>query len=279
MCFGGWGIPGMPRQAALDPVRCNHYNVIALTFPRLETSSDEECLSTQGRRALRRRRRFPPWSREVRLVRRLEQPVGAVDQGTARVRLLCRALRRRRARVRRHHEGGRRGASPRTCRTSSCLLAASRARTTRWPSRCLRLRGSRARRAFSGGPSTTCSPLKRPPFVLLENVDRLLKSPATQRGRDFAIILSCLAQLGYVAEWRVVNAADYGFPQRRRRVFLYAHRLDHCGYRWKPVAAHVRRRRDGAGAASLEGRHQVEARSEARTPEPTVDLDVESRMS
>ncbi len=77
--------------------------------------------------------------------------------------------------------------------------------------------------------------LKRPPFVLLENVDRLLKSPADQRGRDFAIILSCLAQLGYVAEWRVVNAADYGFPQRRRRVFLYAHRLDHCGFQWRPL--------------------------------------------
>lgn len=77
--------------------------------------------------------------------------------------------------------------------------------------------------------------LKRPPFVLLENVDRLLKSPATQRGRDFAVILSCLAQLGYVAEWRVVNAAEYGFPQRRRRVFLYAHLLNHRGRQWNPI--------------------------------------------
>lgn len=77
--------------------------------------------------------------------------------------------------------------------------------------------------------------MKRPPYVLLENVDRLLKSPSTRRGRDFGIILSCLAQLGYVAEWRVVNAAEYGFPQRRRRVFLYAHRLDHCGYKWQPI--------------------------------------------
>lgn len=64
---------------------------------------------------------------------------------------------------------------------------------------------------------------KRPPFVLLENVDRLLKSPAKQRGRDFAVMLGCLNDLGYVAEWRVVNAADYGFPQRRRRVFVVAH--------------------------------------------------------
>ncbi len=65
---------------------------------------------------------------------------------------------------------------------------------------------------------------KRPRLVFLENVDRLLKSPSHQRGRDFAIILACLADLGYLVEWRVVNAADYGFPQRRRRVFLVAQR-------------------------------------------------------
>lgn len=64
---------------------------------------------------------------------------------------------------------------------------------------------------------------ERPRLVFLENVDRLLKSPATQRGRDFAIILACLSDLGYLIEWRVVNAADYGFPQRRRRVFVIAH--------------------------------------------------------
>jgi DNA (cytosine-5)-methyltransferase 1 len=60
----------------------------------------------------------------------------------------------------------------------------------------------------------------RPRYLLLENVDRLLKSPSTQRGRDFAIMLSSLANLGYAVEWRVINAADYGMPQRRRRVFI-----------------------------------------------------------
>ena len=60
------------------------------------------------------------------------------------------------------------------------------------------------------------------PFVLLENVDRLIKSPAKQRGRDFGIILSCLNNLGYVAEWRVINASDYGYPQKRRRTFIFA---------------------------------------------------------
>lgn len=67
--------------------------------------------------------------------------------------------------------------------------------------------------------------LKRPRFVFLENVDRLLKSPASQRGRDFGMILRCLADLGYVVEWRVVNAADYGFPQRRRRTYVVAERV------------------------------------------------------
>lgn len=64
---------------------------------------------------------------------------------------------------------------------------------------------------------------KRPPFVLLENVDRLLKSPATQRGRDFGMMLACFAQLGYCVEWRIVNAADYGAAQRRRRIFIFAY--------------------------------------------------------
>jgi len=68
--------------------------------------------------------------------------------------------------------------------------------------------------------------LKKPKYVLLENVDRLLKSPTAQRGRDFAIMLSCLNRLGYSAEWMVINAADYGMPQRRRRVFILATKND-----------------------------------------------------
>ena len=67
--------------------------------------------------------------------------------------------------------------------------------------------------------------LKRPRYFLFENVDRLLKSPASQRGRDFAILLSCLNELGYSVEWRVVNSAEYGFPQRRKRVFVFAERF------------------------------------------------------
>ena len=67
---------------------------------------------------------------------------------------------------------------------------------------------------------------KQAPFCLLENVDRLLKSPAKQRGRDFGIILACLAELGYSAEWRVINAAQYGASQRRRRIFIFAYRND-----------------------------------------------------
>lgn len=67
---------------------------------------------------------------------------------------------------------------------------------------------------------------KRPPYVLLENVDRLLASPAKQRGRDMGILLACFRDLGYSVEWRVINAADYGFPQKRRRVFIFAFRND-----------------------------------------------------
>lgn len=64
----------------------------------------------------------------------------------------------------------------------------------------------------------------KPDFLFFENVDRLLKSPAVQRGRDFAIILASLSDLGYIVEWRVVNAADYGMPQRRRRTYIVGYR-------------------------------------------------------
>ncbi len=60
----------------------------------------------------------------------------------------------------------------------------------------------------------------RPKYLFLENVDRLLKSPANQRGRDFAVMLQSLNELGYAIEWRVINAAEYGMPQRRRRIFF-----------------------------------------------------------
>ncbi len=63
----------------------------------------------------------------------------------------------------------------------------------------------------------------KPKYLFLENVDRLLKSPSTQRGRDFAVMLRSLSDLGYAVEWRVINAADYGMPQRRRRVFFLAY--------------------------------------------------------
>lgn len=66
--------------------------------------------------------------------------------------------------------------------------------------------------------------LHKPKYIFLENVDRLLKSPANQRGRDFAVMLRTLGDAGYLVEWRVVNAAEYGFPQRRIRVFIVAHK-------------------------------------------------------
>ena len=97
--------------------------------------------------------------------------------------------------------------------------------------------------------------MRHPKRVLLENVDRLLKSPTAQRGRDFAIILSCLYRLGYSVEWRVINAAEYGMPQRRRRVYIYAEhdaptwnlheRLFHTGVEARAFPIKMDSRNDG----------------------------------
>jgi DNA (cytosine-5)-methyltransferase 1 len=65
--------------------------------------------------------------------------------------------------------------------------------------------------------------VEKPKYLFFENVDRLLISPSGQRGRDFAIILQSLNELGYAVEWRIINAADYGMPQRRRRIFIVAY--------------------------------------------------------
>lgn len=77
-----------------------------------------------------------------------------------------------------------------------------------------------------------------PRLLMLENVDRLLGSPASQRGRDFAIILASLSDLGYIVEWRVINAAEYGMPQRRRRTYMFAYRHD------SPIAGSFTNARD-----------------------------------
>lgn len=69
--------------------------------------------------------------------------------------------------------------------------------------------------------------IKKPNYILLENVDRLLASPgvrSNQPGRDFGIILRTLSDLGYGVSWKMINAADYGYPQRRRRIFIFAFR-------------------------------------------------------
>ena len=64
---------------------------------------------------------------------------------------------------------------------------------------------------------------KKSPFIFLENVDRLLVSPASQRGRDFGMILRSLYDNGYAVQWRVINAGEYSQPQKRRRTYIFAY--------------------------------------------------------
>jgi len=112
--------------------------------------------------------------------------------------------------------------------------------------------------------------LRSPKYLLLENVDRLLKSPASQRGRDFAILLSSLSDLGYAVEWRVVNAAEYGYPQRRRRVFIYGERKPKRV--WRPLQ---RLTENGIMARALPVKEPCEDDRTAGHLEPDIVLDRE----
>jgi len=60
----------------------------------------------------------------------------------------------------------------------------------------------------------------RPSWVIAENVPGLLSSNG---GRDFAIVLRGLVELGYGVAWRILDAQYLGVPQRRRRVFIVGH--------------------------------------------------------
>ncbi len=92
--------------------------------------------------------------------------------------------------------------------------------------------------------------------LFLENVDRLHQvadRTARARLRGDARIAG---DLGYEVEWRVVNAADYGFPQKRRRVFIIG-RLGR------------RRRRPDATSCTTHGRPRAGASSRGRRASST----------
>ena len=59
--------------------------------------------------------------------------------------------------------------------------------------------------------------VKRPKYLLLENVPGLLSHDS---GRTFATILTTLSELGYNVAWQVLNSANFGVPQSRKRVFI-----------------------------------------------------------
>ncbi|CAH9059599.1 Modification methylase BanI [Pseudoalteromonas holothuriae] len=62
--------------------------------------------------------------------------------------------------------------------------------------------------------------LKKPKYFVLENVKRLL---SMDKGAHFATILNSLSDLGYLVEWRVLNAINFGLPQSRERVIIIGH--------------------------------------------------------
>ena len=64
---------------------------------------------------------------------------------------------------------------------------------------------------------------KRPKIVFMENV----KNFATHdKGRTLAVVKATMEQLGYVFYQKVLNAVDYGIPQRRERVYMICFRKD-----------------------------------------------------
>lgn len=67
--------------------------------------------------------------------------------------------------------------------------------------------------------------VKKPKYLLLENVPGLLSHDG---GRTFATILGTLDELGYDVEWQVLNSANFGVAQSRKRVFIVGFHREKC---------------------------------------------------
>ena len=63
----------------------------------------------------------------------------------------------------------------------------------------------------------------KPSVILLENVKQLTTH---DKGRTFKVILSRLEKLGYFVKWKVLNALDFGLPQKRERVIIVGFRSE-----------------------------------------------------
>lgn len=57
----------------------------------------------------------------------------------------------------------------------------------------------------------------QPKAILLENVKQLVSHDG---GKTFKVILDTLAELGYSVKWKILNALDFGLPQKRERVII-----------------------------------------------------------
>lgn len=102
---------------------------------------------------------------------------------------------------------------------------------------------------------------EKPELALIENVPGLLVG----RRRDyFDQTAAVLEQMGYVVEHRLLNAADFGVPQNRRRVFLVAH---HGGFEF-PKATHEEPITAGRAIGRLAKRKTLK---NARFLTPTMD--------
>jgi len=60
----------------------------------------------------------------------------------------------------------------------------------------------------------------RPRWLFIENVKNLF---SVNNGQDFLEVLYQMDEIGYDAEWQLLNSKDFGVPQNRERVFIIGH--------------------------------------------------------
>ncbi len=91
-------------------------------------------------------------------------------------------------------------------------------------------KGLEDERGLSLFQMTRFAEIFQPKVIFIEQVKGLLSARGTQgkKGAVFQLLLNELEMLGYLPKWKVINAADYGIPQLRKRVFIIATKEFNC---------------------------------------------------
>lgn len=108
----------------------------------------------------------------------------------------------------------------------------------------------------------------KPKYLLLENVKGLLNH---EKGETFRVILESLDELGYDAEWQVLNSKNFGVPQNRERLYIIANIRGTSGRKVFPIRGENNSTIEVVGRVNVNGHDLLKRVYSISGISPTLD--------